>query len=255
MEEDKLKEVTPDKDLTGKKIGRWTVIRRTDKDYISPKRKLHFDRWVCVCECGTQREVLGIELRKGGSLSCGCYQIELCRKTIEYDLSGEYGIGYCSNTGTPFYFDLEDYDKIKNYCWHEVRQKKSYRVLTAWDSKTKTEVKFHHVIGMSKCDHINRNTLDNRKENLRSATQAENVRNSSKPSKPGVTSKYIGIYLSSEKYPIGRPWRAKIRFGGRGYFLGSFATEEEALVARLKAEKEYFGEFAPQKELFEKYGI
>ena len=34
-----------------------------------------------------------------------------------YDLSGEYGIGYTLK-GEEFYFDLEDYDKIKDYCWH-----------------------------------------------------------------------------------------------------------------------------------------
>lgn len=32
-----------------------------------------------------------------------------------YDLTGEYGIGY-TNQGVEFYFDLEDYDKIKEYC-------------------------------------------------------------------------------------------------------------------------------------------
>ena len=35
-----------------------------------------------------------------------------------YDLSGEYGIGYLFN-GEEFYFGLEDYDKIKNYCWYK----------------------------------------------------------------------------------------------------------------------------------------
>ena len=33
-----------------------------------------------------------------------------------YDLSGDYGVGYTSK-GEEFYFDLEDYDKIKDYCW------------------------------------------------------------------------------------------------------------------------------------------
>ena len=33
-----------------------------------------------------------------------------------YDLSGEFGIGFTQND-ILFYFDLEDYDKIKNYCW------------------------------------------------------------------------------------------------------------------------------------------
>ena len=39
------------------------------------------------------------------------------KKYNKYDLSGEYGIGWTSNTNQEFYFDLEDYDKIKDYCW------------------------------------------------------------------------------------------------------------------------------------------
>ena len=41
-------------------------------------------------------------------------------KNNTYDLSGEYGIGYTSK-GEEFYFDLEDYDLIKDYCWRTDR--------------------------------------------------------------------------------------------------------------------------------------
>lgn len=46
------------------------------------------------------------------------------------DEHGLYGIGYCSNSGTEFYFDMQDYDVIKDYCWfeHVVR---NYRVVEA----------------------------------------------------------------------------------------------------------------------------
>ncbi|WP_368488451.1 hypothetical protein [Clostridium sp. BJN0013] len=33
-----------------------------------------------------------------------------------YDLTGEYGIGYDAK-GNIFYFDLEDYDRIKDFYW------------------------------------------------------------------------------------------------------------------------------------------
>lgn len=38
-------------------------------------------------------------------------------------------------------------------------------------------------------------------------------------------------------------------------YLGSFKNKEGAIKARLEAEAKYFGEFAPQKHLFEQYGI
>ena len=57
-------------------------------------------------------------LKPNGTQSCGCLQKERVRESAKarvkpniYNLSGEYGIGYASNTGNEFYFDLEDYEK------------------------------------------------------------------------------------------------------------------------------------------------
>ena len=49
---------------------------------------------------------------------------EVKRKYNRYDLeSQEYGIGWTSNTNEEFWFDKEDYDKIKNYCWNYHKNK------------------------------------------------------------------------------------------------------------------------------------
>lgn len=58
------------KDLTGKRFGRWVVLKRGG--YDSWKNL----KWLCRCDCGTEREVLGLSLRNGTSLSCGCIQKE-----------------------------------------------------------------------------------------------------------------------------------------------------------------------------------
>ena len=50
-------------------------------------------------------------------------------------------------------------------------------------------------------------------------------------------------------------YRARIGYNHKKINLGSYKNLEDAIVARLRAEKEYFGEFAPQRDLFEKYGI
>ena len=44
-------------------------------------------------------------------------------------------------------------------------------------------------------------------------------------------------------------------YNQKTYHLGRFVNKEDAIVARLKAEKEYFGEFAPQRDLFVQCGI
>lgn len=57
------------------------------------------------------------------------------------DEYGKYGIGYCSNTNSEFYFDMEDYHNIKNYTWCEHILQSGYHALEAWDSKTKKSYK------------------------------------------------------------------------------------------------------------------
>lgn len=60
-------------DLVGKTFGRLTVIKRAD----SPKGS-KCPRWVCRCSCGNIVEVMGTELRGGGTQSCGCLKREMC---------------------------------------------------------------------------------------------------------------------------------------------------------------------------------
>ncbi len=57
-------------DLTGKRFGRLTVIKR-DEDYIqaSGRRRI---MWLCNCDCGAVKSVMGDNLRSGKSTSCGC---------------------------------------------------------------------------------------------------------------------------------------------------------------------------------------
>lgn len=53
------------KDLTGKQIGKWTVLER------APVHNGHV-HWACVCVCGKERSVSAAHLIGGRSLSCGC---------------------------------------------------------------------------------------------------------------------------------------------------------------------------------------
>lgn len=59
-------------DMTGKKFGRLTVIRR---DGHSPNTTLA--AWLCRCECGTEKKIVGSTLRNGATKSCGCLRREL----------------------------------------------------------------------------------------------------------------------------------------------------------------------------------
>ena len=48
---------------------------------------------------------------------------------------------------------------------------------------------------------------------------------------------------------------ARIVLNKKDIYLGRYSNKEDAIKARLEAEIKYFGEFAPQRHLFEQYGI
>ncbi|MBQ0014774.1 MAG: hypothetical protein KBS82_05580 [Oscillospiraceae bacterium] len=58
------------KDLTGQRFGSWTVIERAQDKITKSNNK--FTVWKCVCDCGTEREVVANSLLSGRSTSCGC---------------------------------------------------------------------------------------------------------------------------------------------------------------------------------------
>lgn len=83
----------------------------------------------------------------------------------------------------------------------------------------------HHGYLPRTIDHINRNRLDNRIENLRSVTPAQNCWN---------TEKFKGFFLHKQ---TGK-WRAVIRTNYKRRYLGLFNTQEEARAAYLVAKAE-----------------
>jgi hypothetical protein len=103
----------------------------------------------------------------------------------------------------------------------------------------KTRVKAHQVVWAlhngswpeTGIDHINGNPSDNRIENLRCVSQAENMMNirMRKDNKSGC----VGVYF----LPDGR-FTAQITKGGKTRHIGVFDTLEEAKSARLKAQSE-----------------
>lgn len=156
------------------------------------------------------------------------------KKYNEYDLSGEYGIGYTFNTHHQFYFDLEDYDKIKDVCWHENNE--GYLCGRYKDNKT---IKMHQLVMNDKhIDHINHNTLDNRKQNLRKSNDLLNSRNRSLPSSNKSGCK--GVCWKSRE----NKWRAYITHLGKHIELGLYDNLEEAIKIRKKAENELYGEWS-----------
>lgn len=234
-----------------------TVLSQAE-DHINKNGK-HIGAWWCQCDCGSKPfVVVGDSLRRGNTKSCGCLKENYVkgprlkiRKTNKYDLSGKYGIGWTTNTNKLFYFDLEDYDKIKDYTWVEsINTKTQYHYLEAYDKKKKKNVYFVHlIINKKDIDHANRNPLDNRKSNLRESTRSQ--QNANQKIRLDNTSGVIGVRWRKDR----SVWCSYIQFEHSRIHIGNYTDKEDAIRARLQAEAKYFKEFAPQRHLFEQYGI
>lgn len=222
-------------DITGQRFGRLVAIERTEKKGSSGHLY-----WRCKCDCGNECLVTSSNLRNGSTKSCGCLNIEKIiernkiKKLNKYNLSNEYGIGYdCNNS--EFYFDLEDYDKIKNYTW---RVNENGYVETTVDNKF---IKLHRLLMNSPnnlhIDHINGDRSDNRKNNLRIATRSENNKNR-KLNKNSTTGIKGVCLLPSGKYS------ARIQNNRNRIYIGTFDTIKQASDAYDKKAVELFGEFA-----------
>lgn len=99
-------------------------------------------------------------------------------------------------------------------------------------------LQMHHTVfghpGVLQVDHANRNPLDNRRCNLRLATQSQNQLNREAPL--NNTSGYKGVSWGARQ----RKWRAHFR----GKHLGFFDSPSGAHGAYLKAAQHAGGEFA-----------
>lgn len=125
--------------------------------------------------------------------------------------------------------DSEDVDKVKDTKWY----KDCGYVKGTKDDKG---IKLHRFLLNCEdeydVDHINHNTLDNRKSNLRKVTRSQNMQNRK---------------CKGYKYVKGK-YRVEIRRNGIRYNLGRYIIEEEAKYAREIGEQIIFGEYRYKQE-------
>jgi hypothetical protein len=135
--------------------------------------------------------------------------------------------------------DAEDLPKLSRYNWCVV---KTDNTCYAVRNRKRKQTFMHRLITSAPphlvVDHINHNGLDNRKDNLRLCTRAQNALNQ-RPRK-GTSSKYKGVYWHERD----KRFYAQISHKGKRFHLGSFKSETQAAKAYDKKAKELFGEFA-----------
>lgn len=135
--------------------------------------------------------------------------------------------------------DEEDFGLVNSYHWWVVAVG---NVRYAQGTVSGKKEYMHRLLaGVSSgvlVDHKNRNGLDNRRENLRACTRAQNLWNKKRPSTN--TSGLKGATFEARR----KKWVARIWVAGKAHHLGYFLTKEEAHAAYVDAGKRLHGEFA-----------
>lgn len=136
-------------------------------------------------------------------------------------------------------FDEDDYGLFLSRNWSCTRTDgKSFYLYARGRGEKSGVIDYFHRLVMGnpagkKVDHINRNTLDNRRDNLRVCSDAESARNQGPR-----TGGYKGVSRN------GRGWAATIWVDYQRRHLGTFPTPEEAAQAYDVAAAQLHGSFA-----------
>ncbi|UCD53145.1 MAG: HNH endonuclease [Phycisphaerales bacterium] len=136
--------------------------------------------------------------------------------------------------------DAEDYKWLSQYKWHAGRPTRAGKIYARRSRRRGGVILMHRQImnpprGMV-VDHINGNSLDNRRCNLRICTQTENIHNSRL--RCDAQSRFKGVYPKDGK------WYARIKYRGQIYHLGTFDDDVEAAKARDRKALELYGQYA-----------
>ncbi len=201
-------------DLTGKIFGHLTVIERTEN------RKGR-TCWLCRCECGNLKAVTAHDLKAGKVKSCGCGNFAGNR--IRIDLSGKR-FGRLTAL-----FPTEKRDRKGSVYWH-----------CRCDCGNETDVTESGLVhgNYRSCGCLKSENQKNISKQLHMVDGTCVEMLEKRKYRRDNTSGFRGVYqLKNRKY------RVDIGFKGKRFYIGCFEDYDDAVRARLEAEKMIHGGF------------
>ena len=230
----------------GKKFGKLLVIEDLGRINISgePAQNKYVK---CLCDCGNTTIVTYNNLTQGKTKSCGCLRREnsgnhnggngRLKKYNDYHIDKYEGEDVvfvkASNKDKYILVDIEDWDKLKDTCWHITKTGYAAGVHNEKFVTMQLAI-IPDVPDGCERDHINRNRLDNRRCNLRVVSKLDNLHNREYKNK---TSNKTGVCW----YPLTKQWLAYITNKGEYIRLGLYDNEEDAIAIRKQAEVDIYG--------------
>lgn len=214
------------KEMSGQRFGSLTVVS------FSHTVKTH-SFWKCKCDCGTELLVRRNSLVSGSQKSCGCSRKKKWEPIFREDGTALIPL----SRGFNAVVDSEDVPKLLHTSWY-CTQSREFLNYAVSEVGKKTVIMSRLILGATgrvDVDHINHDTLDNRKCNLRIVTHSQNCMNRLTRAK--------GYSLRKSGSMKGK-WAAYIRVNQVLLHLGFFDEEKGAIEARKIAEQKYFGEFS-----------
>ena len=156
--------------------------------------------------------------------------------------------------------DDEDYERLMEHSWAWVPATGSlsstgYAVRKGNKKRGEPRtIQMHREIMHAKkgiiIDHVNRDSLDNRKTNLRYANTQKNAFNRTKPIMK-CTSRYKGV-LQRKNSTV---WQARLKYNNRHVELGTYDTEEKAAAVYNFASRIFFGRYRHENPNIEELSL
>lgn len=224
MTDERKKSGRSAEDLAGRRFGRLTVIRKAETQN-------NRTRWFCRCDCGEEKIVTSRDLKSGKVKSCGCLRRDVSGKNKK-DISGRrFG------RLTALYPTMNR-DRHGAVCW-----------MCRCDCGNLTEVAIPNLLSGSckSCGCLKKENQEKIQSRLHhidgTCVEFLEKRKKRRDNKSG----FRGVYqIKNGKY------RVNIGFQGKRIYLGVYEIFDDAVEARLNAEKELYGEFLERYHEWEK---
>ena len=211
-----------EKDLCGQRFGKLIVLKRAEKPQ---KCKTNGDYWLCRSDCGNETVVLGSNLRRGHTTSCGCKKLR--------DLTGQH-IGKLTVVGRSDKYASRGKRRVRLWesicdCGNVTYKATDTLTSGAENSCAECAAKHNAARARENAGYVDGTQLCKIRDMKPTAANTSGCR--------GVTyDRKMGL------------WEAKIKFRGKSNRLGYFKRFGDAVAARKKAENTVFGEFLDSLE-------